>query len=492
MKVTNSYIILFFTGVSFLNFSICVASSEKEKLSTSVLEKTKKSIVTIHGQASLIAYDPGSTAWTGTGFIINKKKGYILTNAHVAGGALIGRYEVVFYDGSQVNAKLLYDDPWIDYAFLQVDPQSIPQEATEIQWSRQDPYIGQLAFMVGNNEGKSLSIHTGTITGLDEIEEAMPQQAIRLSLNTAGGSSGSPIMNQQGEAIALNYSGGDTYALGLHPAYIRYALHCIEQGIIPVRKHIGVIATSYSLYEAIKYRKFPLKIVTSYANQFPLAMGKAIQVNRVLVGSPADGKIFPGDIIWAINQKEIGPNLVELDLALNQAEHSVCLTIYRQGQKQEVVIPIYNLEAHKIKKMVRWGEVVFFESDDFFSDKLGIPAKTLSFAITQGGTTFKQVKPYMTINQGRLFALRVLSIDQKPVLDLAELIQHIPSYIQQKYFTINYMNYLPENIYDYWYVFGPRCYTADVCYDEYAAEPKVFTFNQQKMEWESRPVGLTS
>jgi hypothetical protein len=344
-------------------------------------------------------------------------------------------------------------------------------------------------FVIGNNEGKSFSIHTGSITGLYEINGAMPQHSIRLSLNTTGGSSGSPIMNQQGEAIALNYGGSDTYALGLHPAYLRYALGFIEKGETPVRKHIGVISEIYSLNEAAKYRGFPTEIVQAYTAKFPLAMGNAIQVSRTLVNSPAHGKLLAGDIIWAVDGKEIGPNLIDLDLALNIAKQdSIRLTIYRYGQKQDITIPLYNLEDHKITQMVSFGGTIFFEADDCFSDRVGVTAKTLTFALAQASTTFDQIKPYFPTDQGRVFALQVLAIDQKPVLSLDQLVQMIPAYIQEKYFTINYINYLPRRSFDDWYIFGPRYATSDVYYDENAPEARIFTLDQQKMEWESKIV----
>jgi S1-C subfamily serine protease len=413
-----------------------------------------------------------------------------LTNAHVIGTGVVGTYYLFFNNGSRVDAKVLYCDPWLDYAFLQVDPKSMPQDATEIKFSIKDPSIDQPIFIIGNNEGKSFSIHEGTVTGLYEITGLMPQHSIRLSLNTQGGSSGSPVMNQQGEAIALNYGGSETYGLGLHPAYIRYALSFIEKGIIPVRKHIGLITEIYSLNEAAKYRGFPLEQVQAYTKKFPLSLGNAIQVTRTMVNTPANGRLVVGDIIWAIDGQELGPNLVDLDLVLNKAtQTTVRLTVYRNGNFQDINVPLYNLEDHQIKQLISFGGAVFFESDDFFSDKAGIPAKTLSLALIQASSTFDKVVPYYATEGGRGLAIQVIAFDQVPVLSLEQLIQAIPKFIQQKYFTINYISDMPNYAgFGDWYMLGRRYYKVDVAYDENAPEPKIFTFNQQKMEWESKVV----
>ena len=222
-----------------------------------MIDKAKKAVVTIHAKASLRAYE-ASNAWSGTGFVVDKSKGILLTNAHITGMAVIGTYEVAFHNGTRVDAKLLYQDPWLDYAFMQVmDCKSMPEDVTEIKLSTKDPVMNQPILVIGNNEGKSFSIHTGNISSVYEIDGLMPQHSINLSLNTKGGSSGSPILNNKGEAVALNYAGRETFGIGLHPSYIRYALRFIERGKIPVRNHIGAIVEHYSLNEGTRYRNFP-------------------------------------------------------------------------------------------------------------------------------------------------------------------------------------------------------------------------------------------
>ncbi len=465
----------------------------KEQFEAKIIEKSKKAVVTIHGQASLKAYEPFADSWSGTGFIINKAKGHILTNAHIVGGAIVGTYHLFFHDGSRTDAKVLYYDPWLDYAFLQIDPASIPADATEIKFSTKDPVIDQPVFIIGNNEGKSFSIHTGTITSLYEIVGSMPQHSIRVSLNTRGGSSGSPVINQRGEAVALNYGGSETFGIALHPGYLRYAIDFIEKSKTPIRQHIGVFTETYSLNEATKYRKFPIDQLQKYNKLFPEAVGNAIQVTRTLHGSPADGKLMAGDIIWEVNRSPIGTNLSQMDLTMNNPKYnSVCLGIYRDGQFQELVLPLYNLEDHKIKQMVSFGGTLFFEADDSFSEKTGIPAKTLTFSIRQGSNTFNNVVPYLATKQGKLCIIQVLAFDKTPVVNFEQLIQAIPTFIQQKYFTIHYTNYMPyePSFGDWYYNLGIDYQVADVSYDENSPDPKIFIFDHETMEWKAAPILL--
>ena len=455
----------------------------KDPFNQKVIDKAKKAVVTIHGNASLTAYNNAGN-WSGTGFLVNKRKGLVLTNAHVAGGAVIGTYYLFFHDGTRADAKVLYYDPWQDYAFLQVDPKAIPRDVTEIKFSAKDPVMNQPAFVIGNNEGKNFSIHTGNVSSIYGIEGLMPQHSIILSLNTKGGSSGSPILNTKGEAIALNYAASATFGVGLHPSYLRYALRFIEQGKTPPRKHIGAIVDSYSLNECVKYRNFPQEKIKGYTKKFPSSLNYALQVRSTLQGSPAAGKLLPGDIIWAVNGKELGPNLVDLDMAMNTCEaSSVCLTICRNGEWSDVEIALYSPEAHKIQRMVSFGGALFFEMDDSCSSRTGAPAKTLTFVNVQSSTSFNKLVHY----EGPKFVLKVEALNESAVTSLDQLIEAIPQLVDEQYFTIDYLNYIPVNSFGYT-SFAHKRYKADVAYDENAPAPKLFTLDRKNLVWKGTPI----
>ena len=307
------------------------------------------------------------------------------------------------------------------------------------------PAMNQPVFIIGNNEGKGFSVHTGNVSGIQEVIGSMPQHSINVSMNTKGGSSGSPIVDNQGKAVALNYAGDETFGIGLHPAYIQYALSFIKQGKIPVRKHMGAIAATYSLNDGVKYRNFPKAKIKTYVKQFPTALSNAIQVVRVLQGTPADGKLLAGDILWAVDGQVIGPNLVTLDMAMNNAHASqVRLTICRNGEWLDIDIPLYNLEDHKVTQMVSFGGALFFETDDIFSEKVGLTAGTLTFSNALGSTTFVDI-PHITRGESMYFLLELCTIAGMKVSNLEQLVQYIPQLIKQRYFTVDYAQMFPHS-----------------------------------------------
>ncbi|TDG95758.1 S1C family serine protease [Cardinium endosymbiont of Culicoides punctatus] len=472
--------------------SVCAQTAfAKPSITPTVLEHAKKSVVTIQVTTSLSAYQQESK-WYGTGFVIDREAGYILTNQHVIGAAVIGTYEVTFYNGIRMQANLVYYDPWLDYGFLKVDPKMIPNDVKASSFSLIDPCPDQPIFIIGNNEGNSLSLHTGTVASIYHVIGAMPQHAIRLSLNTRGGSSGSPVFNSKGQAIALNYAGSNTFAYALHPAYIRYALPFIKKGHTPIRKHIGAFVDTYSLTDAMRYNDFPVSKQQAYLKQFPNSSSTVIQVTNTLANTPAASQLLPGDILWAINGKEIGPSLVDFDLALNRVNKgdTIQLLIFRKGQWKELTLQVYDLEEHKIKKMVRFGGTVFFESDDFFSHQGGEVPKTLTFAFTEPYTIFHQVKHWAGYGQ-RCFRLKVLSFDGIPVKSLNDLVQRIPLLMAKKYFTMEYINTAPICTYGSFfsdYQTGHNHYISNVAYDSGLAEPTLYIFDNQEMQWVKKTI----
>ena len=62
-------------------------------------------------QMSLAAYGDAGRG-IGTGFIVDKKLGLIVTNQHVCGANGVANYFITFDTGQQIEAKLLYYDLW--------------------------------------------------------------------------------------------------------------------------------------------------------------------------------------------------------------------------------------------------------------------------------------------------------------------------------------------------------------------------------------------
>jgi S1-C subfamily serine protease len=455
-----------------------------DTISPTILAKTKKAIVTIQSRVTLSAYkEIGS--WSGTGFISDKKQGLIVTNAHVIGPASIGTYFVTFDTGQEAEAKLVYYDIWQDQAVLRVDPALVPTGTEEISFSAELPKINQTVFIIGNNEGQSFSVHTGSIANLYDINGQMPQDSYVVNLNLAGGASGSPLMNTKGEAIGLEYGGNKTYGMSLKGSYVTKVLNAIKAGKQPIRKHMGAICELYSLDKATQYRHFPKDVMNQYLKDFQDARNRVVAVQYTIPGTPAHDILKPGDIIWSIDDKRIGPSLFVLDDAMDNSSTNIAkMTIYRDGQKIEKELPLYDIEANKVDKLLVFAGATFFEADDYVSAKSGIPLQKLSLVNVQTGSSFSTIPVSFTQNDRTFYRFLVTAVDGHNTPHLDDLIKIVPDLIEAKFIKAEFKNYQPyvQNM-DNILISAHSNMSSDITLDSIETKPRILRFDRVKLEW---------
>ena len=85
-------------------FSFSLVQADNSKIKE--IDKIRKAIVTIHSRVPVSAYQ-NTGSWSGTGFVVDNQKGYLVTNNHVVGRASVGTYFVTFHNGQQTEAKVV-------------------------------------------------------------------------------------------------------------------------------------------------------------------------------------------------------------------------------------------------------------------------------------------------------------------------------------------------------------------------------------------------
>lgn len=489
MKKLSILLKLLFIINLFLLNNIVLASSET---SSSIFEKAKKAIVTIDTRIAVSAYED-TNSWTGTGFINDKQHGYIVTNTHVVGPGSIGTYFVTFHNGEQAEAKLIYYDIWQDYAVLKVLSKDIPESAVEISFSSELPKLNQKVFVVGNTEAQGFSFHTGYLSDLYNIEGMMPQCTYVINLNSTGGASGSPVLNDKIEAIGVLYGGGKTHSLALHGDYVARTLASLKNNKEPVRQHIGIVSELYSLNKAVRHNNFPKEEMDKYINKFPDSRNRVINVKTMLSGSPAEKFLKAGDIIWAVNDKELGGNLALLDREMdNSKDANIKLTIFRNGKKLDQQVSLYDVNNNKISKMINFGGAVFFEADDYFSKRSGIPLKALSIASVQSGSSFSTIPTYFTRDYKNVYRLQIFEMKDLKLSNIDDLIKFLPNITKDKFITVRFRNYQP-----YYANFGYNelisshdDMIADITLDSIDTKPYILKYNTISYDWDMEDIKL--
>jgi len=139
----------------------------------------------------------------GSGVIIDGKRGFILTNAHVV--AQTGTITVSLKDEREFEAVVIGADPDSDLAVLQIKTDA-PLPAVEMGES-DDLMIGEDVIAIGNPFGFSNTVTTGVVSALNRsirARDTVYHDFIQTDASINPGNSGGPLLNINGELIGIN------------------------------------------------------------------------------------------------------------------------------------------------------------------------------------------------------------------------------------------------------------------------------------------------
>lgn len=447
----------------------------------------KKMVVSINRRSSHAAYEYLGLTY-GSGFVIDKKQGFIVTNHHVVGHAAIATYDIEYFNGTETTAQLLYYDSWQDFAFLKVDPKTIPAETPQIKLAATDPALGETVFIVGKNAGQNYSLQTGELSSHYDSMGHLPNQSYRISLNIRGGGSGSPIFTKNGEVVGIIHSSDyANFGFGLPIHYIKDAYEALKQGLTPKRRTPGMLVSYFSLDRAAKYYNFPTVLIPQYMKMHPNSFNRALMVESVFEDSPAHNKIMVGDIIWKINGKDIGPKLYEMEKAFNSNEtESINITLFRQGKQVDVEVGLYDLQTSNIKRMVQFGGALFYEANDFIRYFTNAPKNALFLSRILEGSSFSDRLP--PIPKMNVVMLNIVGFQGKQVQSLDDLIKIIPELVKARDFNMMYKNYGTYNTYDNVPMFSNRVSTTEISLQDIDSSPTLFEFDEKTLSWTITPL----
>ncbi|KAK4107095.1 trypsin-like serine protease [Canariomyces notabilis] len=316
-----------------------------------------KGIVSIHW-CSPFPFDMGD-AFTGeaTGFVvaIRGRTGLILTNRHVVGPGGFWGF-CIFTNHEEVPVVPIYRDPVHDYGILLFDPTLLrDMQVKALPLKPNAARVGKEIRLVGNDAGEGVSILPGVLSRRDCNPPSYDSSYNDLNINyfqassdASSGSSGSPIIDIHGYALAMQAGGLDdaatNYFLPLDRPY--RALECLQKEKDITR---GDIQCRFLLksFEECERLGFPDRLRKEVQDMFPGPQTtNMIVAATVLPQGPSDGKILEGDILIKVNS-EIVIHFARLDEILDSSVgHSVVFLLLRQGTEVTAAIEVGDL--HKI------------------------------------------------------------------------------------------------------------------------------------------------
>ena len=305
----------------------------------------------------------------GTGFVVDAERGLLLTNRHLVElGPVVA--EAVLYNNEEIELEPIYRDPVHDFGFFRFDPEDVKyMDLVALPLAPERAVVGRNIRVVGNDAGSKISILDGTLSRVDrnapyyggDTHNDINTFYIQAASSTSGGSSGSPVVDINGEVIALNAGASRRAATAFYLPLDRVVpvLEALQRGE-PVQR--GTLQTTFVYTPYDELSRLGLAEVHQRAarERFPEATGM-LAVSEVVRDGPAFGVLEPGDVLLAVDDEPLY-GFVPLEEVLDASVGTeVKLTIDRGGQRHDLSMTVGDLHAITPDRYLEFGGGLFNE-----------------------------------------------------------------------------------------------------------------------------------
>ncbi|KAI5795392.1 hypothetical protein DFH27DRAFT_484420 [Peziza echinospora] len=440
-------------SISQISIASAYSNPDKETWDTT-LGRVVNGIVSIKATTTRPFDTEAAGDYTATGFVISKTHGLILSNRHVVSPAPITAV-AVFINYEEVPIYPIYRDPIHDFGIFKYDTEKLKHiQVEEIELRPDLARVGEDIKVVGNDAGEKLSILGSTLARLDRHAPSYGADSyndfntfyMQAASGTSGGSSGSPVLNIFGQAVALNAGGSNSSQSSFYLPLNRVvrAVSLIKAGK-PVTR--GTIQAEFLHQSYDELRRLGLKeeIEVECRTRNVGATG-LLTVTRVLRGGPAstdrpevvEGKVpltqtlengvtriaglEPGDILMTCNGKPITDFIGLWDIIDESVGKKITLEVYRQGgELLECVVTVDDLHRITPHRFLEIGGAIVHDLSYQMARSHGVKLGTGVFCAASGF--------FLWSAWSRDFL--ITSIDGKPTQNLDEFIKvvrEIPDY----------------------------------------------------------------
>ena len=301
-----------------LSFFLGMSSYTTAEDSQLLIENATQATVLIktHLKHGFIEDENATDRWRGSGFLIDRKNGWIMTNAHVAGYG-DSSLRVKFENQTKFNsAEKVFLDSKHDVAIIEIDPEKIPKTSIELQLDCEYSLKrGNRVFSLGHPEDQDFTVSFGVLSGTKDFH--VDGSYYTTDLVTEPGSSGGPVMlAKTGLVIGMTTAGFDDSDIGFitKSSDICPIFSLLKDGKNPARPR-------FDFQTMIVDQELSPRVGAIFDESLPLLLGDEVLSWNNNLWDPKEH----GDLADAMRGYE---------------QESVHLVVFRDGKEVQVNVPV--------------------------------------------------------------------------------------------------------------------------------------------------------
>jgi len=291
---------------------------------------------------------------TGSGVIISPE-GYIVTNNHVVQDAI--NLEITLNDKRVYKAKIVGTDPSTDLALIKIDENNLPYL---VYGNSDDLRVGEWVLAVGNSFNLTSTVTAGIVSAkarniniLGDRTGQTIESFIQTDAAVNRGNSGGALVNTRGELVGINaaIASGNGF-------YTGYSFAIPINLVRKVVKDLLQYGEVQRGYIGVQFQEVNAEL----AKKKKLDKIKGVYVSGVTENSSAEkAGIKPGDVIVAINNREVNSNSELLEIIGQYSPgDKIKLTIERNGEPKTYDITLTNEKG--TTERIKHEEASFIEN----------------------------------------------------------------------------------------------------------------------------------
>ncbi|CAN6889015.1 unnamed protein product [Brassica oleracea] len=452
------------------------------------LDKVVPAVVVLRTTACRAFDTESAGASYATGFIVDKRRGIILTNRHVVKpGPVVA--EATFVNREEIPIYPVYRDPVHDFGFFSYDPSAVQfLSYEEIPLAPEAASVGLEIRVVGNDSGEKVSILAGTIARLDRDAPHYKKDGyndfntfyMQAASGTKGGSSGSPVIDWQGRAVALNAGSKTSSASAFFLPLQRVvrALSFLQKSIDlctdkPKAVHIprGTLQMTFVHKGFDEIRRLGLRTGTEQVVRHASPPGETgmLVVDSVVPRGPADKQLESGDVLVRVNGTVLTQFLNLENLIDDGVGQIVELEIERGGQPLTVNVSVQDL--HSI-------------TPDHFLEVSGAIIHPLSYQQARNfrfpcGLAYVADPGYMLFRAGVPRHAIIKKVANEDISCLADLVSVLSKLSRGARVPLEYMSHTDRH--------RKKSVLVTIDRHEWYAPPQLYTRNDSTGLWDGKP-----